>query len=73
MRRVLPFAFVILPALTAAALVGPSAATPTGKIGFTGHVIDGNAPLAPGRIVTIHGAVIARSETCIAPARPAPT
>ena len=65
MRRVLPFAFVVLPALTAAALVGPSAATPTGKLTFTGRVIDGDAPLAPGRVVTIHGAVIARSATCI--------
>ena len=65
MRRALPFAFVILPALAAATLVGPSAATPPGTITFTGRVIDGNAPLAPGRIVTVHGAVIARSETCV--------
>lgn len=65
MRRALPFAFTILPALAAAALVGPSAATPSGTIGFSGRVIDGNAPLAPGTVVTIHGDVIARSETCI--------
>lgn len=65
MRRALPFVFVILPALAAAALVGPSAATPPGRVSFSGRVIDGSAPLAPGRIVTIHGAVIARSATCI--------
>jgi hypothetical protein len=49
----------------AGALVGPSAASAAGKLGFIGRVIDGNAPLAPGRVVTIHGAVMARSETCI--------
>lgn len=65
MRRALPLAFTILPALAATALVGPSAATPSGTIGFSGRVIDGNASLAPGTVVTIHGDVIARSESCI--------
>lgn len=65
MRRALPLAFTILPALAATALVGPSAATPSGTIGFSGRVIDGNAALAPGTVVTIHGDVIARSESCI--------
>lgn len=65
MRRALPLAFTILPALAMAALMGPSAAMPSGIVSFSGRVVDGSASLAPGMIVTIHGDVIARSETCI--------
>lgn len=65
MRRALPFAFAILPALAAAALVSRSTAATTGTISFSGRIVDGNSAFAPGQVVTIHGAVIARSESCI--------
>lgn len=65
MRRALPIVLTILPALAVSALVGHSAAAPTGTVTFSGQVIDGSTPFAPGRVVTIHGNVIARSDTCI--------
>lgn len=65
MHRVLLFAFVLLTALTATALSERVAAADTGTITFTGHIVDPGDPLVPGSIVTVHGAVIARSESCI--------
>lgn len=65
MHRVLLLAFVFLTALIATALSNRVAAAETGTITFSGHIIDPANPLVPGSIVTVHGAVIARSESCI--------
>lgn len=65
MRRALLFALVILPLLVAVALAGHGATAGTGTITFSGRIVDPAHPLVPGAIVTVHGTVIARSETCI--------
>lgn len=75
MRRILTFATLCLLAIVATALANPSYASRKRTITFSGRILAGNAPLAPGDVVTIRGAVIARSESCvevrIAPAQPA--
>ena len=65
MHRALRFTFVILLALAAATLAGSRAATPTGRITFTGWVVGPDTPFVPGAVVTVDGAVVARSKTCI--------
>lgn len=65
MRRALPFALVALPAILAVALAGPSDASRNGTITFSGQITDSKTPLAPGRIVTVRGDVIARTAGCI--------
>lgn len=65
MRRVLPFALAVLPAIVAVALASPSDAARNGTVTFSGRIRDGNTPLAPGDVVTVRGNVIARSESCI--------
>lgn len=65
MRRVLPFAIAILPALVAVALASPNESSRTGTITFNGRILDGTEGLTPGRIVTIRGNVVARADNCI--------
>lgn len=65
MRRALRLPLVILLALAEAAMLRPSVARPANTITFSGRVVDGAMPFAPGVIVTIQGEVIARSHACI--------
>lgn len=65
MRRGLSFAFVIVLAFAVAALMDVRAATPTGRIAFTGWVAGPDTPFAPGSIVTVRATVVARSGACV--------
>jgi type 1 fimbria pilin len=65
MHRALLLAFVILPVLIAVALACHGATAGSGAVTFSGRIVDPARPLVPGAVVTVHGTVIARSETCI--------
>lgn len=65
MRRALNFAFVIVLAFAAAAAADIRAATPTGRIAFSGSIVDADTPFPPGALVTVHATVIAQSESCV--------
>lgn len=73
MRRTPNILFVALLAVfTAVIAVSGHAATPTGTITFSGHITDPNTPFPPGSVVNVHGAVVARSDTCIEARVPRP-
>lgn len=65
MRHLLPFVLAFLPALVAAAPTGSANSPDHGTITFSGRILDGEAPVAPGRVVSVRGNVIAHSAGCI--------
>lgn len=65
MRRLLLLVPIVLPAIAAIAQASSSDTPRSGTLTFSGRILDDNAPLTPGQVVTIRGDVIARSESCI--------
>lgn len=65
MYHLLPFALAFLPVIAAAAPASSINSLDNGTITFSGRILDDDAQLAPGRVISVRGSVVARSEGCI--------